>query len=285
MCIDKVFCFMDKVFCLFRGNDSDPPLMLKMDVGATYYPKKNPCKPKGEDAYFICSNQNVVGVADGVGGWSDKGIDGGQYARDLMQNALLSTLHQPKRCINPRTILNDAFRNTECEGSSTACIVALKPNPNKSSNKEYYSLLHAINIGDSGFMLFRNLKLIFQSPTQLHEFNTPYQLGNYKCDTPKKAKEFKVNVKADDIIVFGTDGLFDNVFPRDIQRYIELNCGGEKKVTPRDLSRVIADVALRNSKKRFTRTPFSQACRKARKEFYGGKVDDITVMVAYIVPC
>lgn len=49
-----------------------------------------------------------MGVADAVGGWSDEGIDSGQYARELMQNSLLSTLRQSKRIINPKTILNDA---------------------------------------------------------------------------------------------------------------------------------------------------------------------------------
>ncbi|KAI9120383.1 hypothetical protein K1719_007416 [Acacia pycnantha] len=62
-----------------------------MDVGAVYYPKPNCQNPLGEDSYFICSELNIVGVADGVGDWFEKGIDAGQYARELMQNAWVST--------------------------------------------------------------------------------------------------------------------------------------------------------------------------------------------------
>ncbi|KAK4271772.1 hypothetical protein QN277_020414 [Acacia crassicarpa] len=80
-----------------------------MDAGAVYYPKPNSQNPLGEDSYFICSELNTVGVADGVGGWSEKGIDAGHYARELMQNACVSTLHQLKGSINPRTVLNEAF--------------------------------------------------------------------------------------------------------------------------------------------------------------------------------
>ena len=36
----------------------------------------------GEDAHFFCSN--AVGVADGVGGWAQYGVDAGEYARQLM---------------------------------------------------------------------------------------------------------------------------------------------------------------------------------------------------------
>ncbi|KAI9120959.1 hypothetical protein K1719_007992 [Acacia pycnantha] len=202
-----------------------------------------------------------------------------------MQNAWVSTLHQLKGSVNPRTILNEAFRHTKSEGSSTACIATLKQNLDEHPNEEYY-YLHAVNVGDSGFMLFRNLKLVFQSPTQQHRFNTPYQLGNSeKSDTPEKAEEFTVEVAARDIVVFGTDGVFDNLFPEEIQRFIELKCGGDDKVTTEGLSCLIAEGAARKAYDKYSKTPFEGASQKADKKFRGGKKDDITVVVAYIVPC
>ncbi|KAI9121289.1 hypothetical protein K1719_008322 [Acacia pycnantha] len=265
---------------------SDPSPNLKMDVGAVYYPKPNCQNPLGEDSYFICSELNTVGVADGVGSWSEKGIDAGQYARELMQNACVSTLQQLKGSINSRTILNEAFRHTKSEGSSTACIATLKQTRGDNPNEQYYSL-HAVNVGDSGFMLFRNLKIVFQSPTQQHGFNTPYQLGNgRKSDKPEKAREFTVEVAAGDIVVFGTDGLFDNLFPGQILSFIERNCGGNEKVTPERLSLLIAEGAKSNSYNKYSTTPFSKAYgRKAGIRLTGGKIDDITVLVAFIVPC
>lgn len=39
-------------------------------------------------------------------------------------------------------------------------------------------MLHAVNMGDSGFMLIRQGVAIYKSPIQQHYFNCPYQLGN-----------------------------------------------------------------------------------------------------------
>jgi len=35
----------------------------------------------GEDAYFISPDGRSFGVADGVGGWAELGIDAGLYSR------------------------------------------------------------------------------------------------------------------------------------------------------------------------------------------------------------
>lgn len=41
----------------------------------------------GEDWYFLAGNQRAIGVADGVGGWAEVGVDAGAYARGVMNNA------------------------------------------------------------------------------------------------------------------------------------------------------------------------------------------------------
>ncbi|XP_057505979.1 probable protein phosphatase 2C 55 [Actinidia eriantha] len=84
----------------------------------------------------------ILGVADGVGGWEKKGMNGGEYEGELMANSVLSMKYQPKGQIDPMIVLNQAFLNTEARGSSTACILTLTGN-----------MLHAANIGDSGFVL------------------------------------------------------------------------------------------------------------------------------------
>lgn len=55
----------------------NPNPNLKMVCGSFYIPKKNPKKPLGEDAFFVCHDREVIGVADGVGGWAKYGIDSG----------------------------------------------------------------------------------------------------------------------------------------------------------------------------------------------------------------
>ncbi|CAI9087423.1 OLC1v1021489C1 [Oldenlandia corymbosa var. corymbosa] len=104
-----------------------------MTAGAFYKPKKSKTKPLGEDAHFICDEQQTIGVADGVGGWA-------KHARNLMENAIGATQKQPKGNVDPKKVLVEAFQNNYAKGSSTVCIITLKDN-----------YLHALNLGDSGF--------------------------------------------------------------------------------------------------------------------------------------
>ena len=80
----------------------------------------------GEDAYFICPDKQVVGVADGVGGWADMGVDAGEYAWELMNQSLMSAQQEPHGFIDPARVLERAHAKTTCPGSSTTCILALR---------------------------------------------------------------------------------------------------------------------------------------------------------------
>ncbi|PHT52735.1 putative protein phosphatase 2C 55 [Capsicum baccatum] len=77
--------------------------------------------------------------------------------------------------------------------------------------------LHAINLVDSGFMLVRDGSTIFGSPVQQHDFNFTYQMesGN-SGDSPRSGEVFKIPVAPGDVIIAGTDGLFDNLYNNDI---------------------------------------------------------------------
>lgn len=99
-----------------------------MVCGAFYIPKGKSSKPQGDDAHFICEEKNTFGVADGVGGWSKSGVDAGQYARELMANCVKEIENAEKGEVDPRRVLDEAYRNTNAEGSSTACILTLTNN-------------------------------------------------------------------------------------------------------------------------------------------------------------
>lgn len=98
---------------------------LKLLSGACNLPHPDKIKTGGEDAYFICPDKQVVGVADGVGGWADLGIDAGEYARELMSQAMIAVREEPQGSIDPARVLEKAHSMTKCRGSSTACILAL----------------------------------------------------------------------------------------------------------------------------------------------------------------
>ncbi|OUZ99790.1 Protein phosphatase 2C (PP2C)-like domain [Macleaya cordata] len=255
---------------------------LKLNSGSCYIPKDNVKKPQGEDAHFISQDECTVGVADGVGGWAKCGIDSGEYSRQLMSNSLISVqnqLHQTGSVVDPERILSDAYSKTKAQGSSTACIITLTDQ----------QCLHAVNVGDSGFIIIRKGRTVYRSPVQQHYFNCPYQLGNdKKRDRPTSAKVIKMEVKVGDVIVVGTDGLFDNMFEREIEETV-MKAAYEAAIAddggvpePREVACRIAELALYNSFDVHSATPFQVESEMAGKKHRGGKIDDITVIVSYV---
>lgn len=99
--------------------------MLKLISGSCYLPHPDKEETGGEDAHFICSDEQAIGVADGVGGWADLGVDAGQYSRELMSNSVTAIQEEPKGLIDPARVLEKAYSSTKARGSSTACIIAL----------------------------------------------------------------------------------------------------------------------------------------------------------------
>lgn len=249
--------------------------IMKMVCGSFYLSKESENRSVlGEDAHFICAEENTIGVADGVGGWALSGVDAGEYARKLMDNSAMAVHNQHRKSgVDPKEVLHEAYANTKnILGTSTACIVTF-------NNKD--GTLHAVNVGDSGFMLFRDNKCVYESPIRQHYFNCPLQLGTGSNDGPQSATEIKVKVlRPGDVIVLGTDGLLDNVSPGEIEKVLEENT----IVEPEMLAWIIAEqLAFRNSEDVNRLTPFAIAAHEAGVEHIGGKRDDVTVIVGHII--
>lgn len=99
---------------------------LKLLSGSCYLPHPAKEATGGEDAHFISIDEHVIGVADGVGGWADLGVDAGLYAKELMRNSLSAIKDEPEGTIDPTRVLEKAYMSTKARGSSTACIITLK---------------------------------------------------------------------------------------------------------------------------------------------------------------
>jgi protein phosphatase PTC7 len=98
---------------------------LKLLSGSCYLPHPDKEDTGGEDAHFICVDEQAIGVADGVGGWADLGVDSGMYSRELMSHSVTAIKEEPKGSIDPARVLEKAHSSTKAKGSSTACIIAL----------------------------------------------------------------------------------------------------------------------------------------------------------------
>lgn len=100
-------------------------MTLKLVSGSCYLPHPDKEDTGGEDAHFICTEEQAIGVADGVGGWADVGVDAGKYSRELMSNSEVAIREEPKGSVDPARVLEKAHSSTKAMGSSTACIIAL----------------------------------------------------------------------------------------------------------------------------------------------------------------
>lgn len=83
-------------------------------------------------------------------------------------------------CDKLKGILNDAHyivEDNKVYGSSTVCLLSLE-----FYDTSEFSLLSSCNVGDSGYMVVRDKKVLFKSQSQSHRYNAPYQLG---CTPPE----------------------------------------------------------------------------------------------------
>ncbi|GAB4816100.1 hypothetical protein N2152v2_003146 [Parachlorella kessleri] len=242
---------------------------LLLATGAAMIPHPAKQEKGGEDAYFIA--EHCLGVADGVGGWAEIGVDPGLYSRQLMDFAKEATANCPPGPNAPQHLLEVAYLSTTARGSSTACILCLE-------NER----LHASNLGDSGFMVVRSGELVFMSPQQQHEFNFPYQIGSADsmADTPHAAQRFTVDVHEGDIIVAATDGLFDNVYPDEAAALV--TASKKRGDSPDAAAAALAQYARLKAVDPTHLSPFAYGAQQLGYRFFGGKLDDITVVCAYV---
>lgn len=242
----------------------------------------------GEDSWFKTSttNADVLGVADGVGGWRNYGIDPGEFSSFLMK-----TSERLVHCVNfnPQRPVN-LLAYSYCElleqkkpilGSSTACVLVL--------NRQN-STVYTANIGDSGFMVVRQGEIIHKSEEQQHYFNTPFQLSlpppghdhNVLSDSPDSADTLSFSVKKGDVILVATDGVFDNV-PERLLLDVLKECEGV--TDPVQLQMTANSLALMARSLSFNSefmSPFAINARRNNINATGGKPDDITVVLATV---
>ncbi|XP_021574783.1 protein phosphatase PTC7 homolog [Carlito syrichta] len=238
-----------------------------------------------EKSSSLIAGERLRGVADGVGGWRDYGVDPSQFSGTLMRTC--ERLVKEGRFVpsNPIGILTTSY----CEllqnkvpllGSSTACIVVL----DRTSHR-----LHTANLGDSGFLVVRGGEVVHRSDEQQHYFNTPFQLsiappeaeGVVLSDSPDAADSTSFDVQLGDIILTATDGLFDNMPDYMIlQELKKLKNSNYESI--QQTARSIAEQAHELAYDPNYMSPFAQFACDNGLNVRGGKPDDITVLLSIV---
>lgn len=299
------------VIDFFHPSLSSTLFHYTLNLGVSGYPKsgKIPSETQeqddlvysstqvGDDAYF--KRCDALGVADGVGGWrTHKGANPALYSRKLMHYAQLE-LDRIKTNVRPQQlqvkpdpvqVLESAYHMTTLDaqnegivGSTTACIVILCQDE-----------LRIANLGDCGISVIRRNDYIFRSEEQQHSFNFPYQLGTASFDSPSDAQQFSVKIEEGDIVILGSDGLFDNLYDDEILEEVQ-NCieesgqqdneNDQTKVllAPQTISDALAHRAkIVSEDPDNPSSPFQVRAMHEGLYYQGGKADDISVIVAIV---
>mmetsp|Transcript_52518 Transcript_52518/g.151354 ORF Transcript_52518/g.151354 Transcript_52518/m.151354 type:complete len:340 (+) Transcript_52518:2-1021(+) len=243
------------------------------------------CAACGEDAFFVARPTAVsasIGIADGVGGWADKGVSSADFAVGLMGKCS-EVAESPVVGADPKRLLAEGYERLLAidggapTGSSTACVLTLDRRS---------GMLKVANLGDSSALLIRSADLAvdLESEAQWHEFNLPYQLEgpengfvNPHADQPDMADEYSAKVREGDLVILATDGVLDNLFRDEVLDLV-------REAPSADVGD-IADTLVRRSWERsrsLQDTPFGIAARRAGHKHVGGKEDDITVVVGRV---
>ncbi|CAG9324213.1 unnamed protein product [Blepharisma stoltei] len=265
---------------------------------------KNP--ETNEDAYF--SSRFAIGVADGVGGVKkDFGISSSAFSHELMENckkiaekydsAFESSSKKLKHFLSSPLsgdqIISQSYSQVINGGSSTFLLASLQG-----------SHLKISNLGDSSVMVLREgyseLETIFKSTPKQHSFNCPYQLSKKFTNSqiaslknpkniPKEifsdevsdADKYSIQIRKGDILVIGTDGLWDNLFTEEVFAIVKKSYEENKNDLKIAAERLVSEAKNRMSS--WDATPFSlESSKHTGKNFTGGKRDDVTVIVASI---
>jgi protein phosphatase PTC7 len=109
------------LFC--RTHVHSGSLCLRSAAASVPHPEKE--YKGGEDAHFVYGEAHAIGVADGVGGWANVGIDAGIYAKELMTRTRDAIKASAPEVCDPLQALARAHAETRSQGSSTACVLVL----------------------------------------------------------------------------------------------------------------------------------------------------------------
>jgi len=250
--------------------EQQKPLNFRFEIGLTQLPHPEKEYKGGEDGYF--ATNYAIGVADGVGSYARKGMDPGKFAKNIMDECEKYLEEHPdleelKKAVDHSLKM---VQRRNIMGGTTVCLAVL-----------HEDKLIGFNLGDSRFVIIRNGKLAYETKEGQHVFNCPHQITHKKRMREEEATQEDICVQDNDIILMGTDGLFDNVFKETIVKIMNDELQHEKSLDA--IAQRLATEARKNSANRNFDSPFAQNARNSGVDKIGGKMDDITIVIARVV--
>jgi len=244
------------------------PEPIRIEIGSHILPHPAKIRWGGEDATFI--KGRTFGVFDGVSG-AEK-LDGVPLYSRTLANEMKKQCGAGGETVQDMTkYLTSAasYADGAATGASTAVVASIGEN----------GFLQALNVGDSCCMVVRDGKITAKTREISHYWECPYQLSEDSPDQPKDGTKLNVELISGDIVIMGSDGVFDNVNDDTLLDLVTES----SIVNPTPLAKKICEISRKVSLDKNAVTPYSkQAQRRGDADYQdglGGKVDDVSCIV------
>jgi protein phosphatase PTC7 len=281
------------------------------------YQRTHPAKSRAghRDADRTVVTPMMLGVADGVSQIEEFGIDASELPQELLataseiaMNGLIpdGVVDDSERYDGPIPLLRQAFENTESLGSTTV-VLAIMDNVNTTIHGKLHPMVAVITVGDCELLMLRRrrgrssrLEAIFHTEMQRIDGHSQQPLQLARVDD-RIDPDFDDSVTVEviergsavhcisayegDIVVMGSDGVFDNLFLDEIvevcNEMMRPPKDGKFEAADEDLLAQVSQrlVSLCHSK---TEKGYTGVLPEAPIGS-GGKVDDTSVVVAEVI--
>lgn len=196
--------------------------------------KQHPFKEQQQYIYAdaVCCAQKWLGVCDGVSGVQKMGIAPDLLPRELLAQCQKVMSSSPDMHMNGEngswvlSVLKKAFAGTSSLGATTVLLAGI----------EDCQRLAVVTLGDCAMILLRptsgdNLRSTFRSQRVMMGEKTPAQVLRLPHQVTGEQKELvedfrldTVQIKHGDVLVLGSDGLFDNLSDEAITNIVQRHC-------------------------------------------------------------
>ncbi|KAL7551504.1 hypothetical protein ACHAWF_014697 [Thalassiosira exigua] len=252
------------------ATDAEEFRTLSLDVALQVKPHPEKAAWGGEDYGF--SVGRTFGIFDGVSG-AEKERGKKLYSRSLSESMKKSAGKGGMSVQDMQDRLLEAkdVADAGATGASTAVVASIGED----------NVLRAINLGDSVCLVLRDGAVAARTREIVHYFDCPYQLGDDSPDRPKDGTTLQAEVFQGDVIVAGSDGVFDNLSDADVCEIVG-EFGTRTKAGA--IAKKIMERSRQVSLDPGAVTPYSTVARgrsgySSYRDGRGGKVDDISCIV------